>query len=106
MDVKSGVKLAKKLAFKDRDITLGTKALARAPRLKKGYSRFLFQILFRGFRIFRCFLSFPTTNVQLYFYSPINFLRKMHLSHIPPLIFAILGIFFPKIIAFHQVIKD
>ncbi len=40
MDMKSGVELAKKLAFKDKDITLGTKALARAPRLKKGFLGF------------------------------------------------------------------
>ena len=40
MDVKSGVELVKKLAFKDNDITLGTKALARAPIPKKGFLGF------------------------------------------------------------------
>ena len=42
MDVKSGVELVKKLAFKDKDITLYTKDSERVSRPKKGFLWFLF----------------------------------------------------------------
>ena len=52
------------------------------------------QIFF--FAVLWFLVHFPTTNVRLYFYSPIIFLRKMQLSHIPSRIFAALYIFSPS----------
>ena len=55
MDVKSDVELVKKLAFKDKDITLYTKNSKRVSRPKKGFLRFLLKKKFRVFRDFRVF---------------------------------------------------
>ena len=55
VDVKSDVELVKKLAFKDKDITLYTKDSKRVSRPKKGFLRFLLKKKFRVFRDFRVF---------------------------------------------------
>ena len=54
VDVKSGVALAEKLAFKDKDITLCTKAPEEHQGRKKVFLWFWLKKSFRVFRHFRC----------------------------------------------------